>query len=162
MTRTGAFGQIEAHAFASSNEMPAFTINRSSRVIPGFRGRPAADDHHVGSLQRLLQFLRTLIALYVAFTVDVRKINGNSGRVDKIVQRELGNIGIDTHHHGKRLADSSRCSQNSDLRSLTSRKKHDPTEVNDRDKDFEALGNTLANIEQKECAKQIPRSVGAS
>lgn len=44
----------------------------------------------------------------------------------------------------------------------TSKKKHDPTEVNDRDKDFEALGNTLANIEQKECAKQIPRSVGAS
>lgn len=42
MMHTQASGQVDAMAPHSTATMPALMLNRSSRVIPGLRGTPAA------------------------------------------------------------------------------------------------------------------------
>lgn len=41
MIPTNAFGQLREIAAAISRTIPAFVLNRSSRVMPGFLGTPA-------------------------------------------------------------------------------------------------------------------------
>lgn len=120
-----ALGQALAQAAAKSRTIEALVLKRSSRVMPGLRGTPAgmmttsaskrslrieklwtSQSIQELTVQSLFQVFSAVVSNHLADGVNVRQVRGDSGCVNDIVQRELGDQRAVLQQQGEGLADT--------------------------------------------------------